>query len=81
MRNGDYQQIVEAIDRLTRVLGVLSVHYLGDAELSLKAGHLNRCGFSNTEIANILGSTRNSINVALHKARHSKRESKKQNKN
>ena len=54
------------------MLGVLYAHYLEDAELSIKAEHLSRCGFSNTEIAALLGSTPNSINVALHKARKPK---------
>jgi len=69
MSDGGYDKAVNAIDRLARVLAVLYVHYLGDAELGMKAEHLNRCGFSNTEIAQILGSTPNSIGVALHHAR------------
>ncbi|MDD2763734.1 MAG: hypothetical protein PHE83_07155 [Opitutaceae bacterium] len=63
---------MKAIDRLSKILGILYVHQLGDAELSTKADHLSRCGFSNTEIAELLGSTANSINVALHRARHQK---------
>jgi len=72
MSNGEYQQLIKAIDGLGRIMGVIYVHYLGDVELGIKAEHLSRCGFSNTEIADLLGSTPNSINVALHKARHPK---------
>ena len=79
MNDENNQNLVGALDRIGNVLGVLCVHLLGDVDLSVKANHLSRCGFSNKEIAVLLGSTGNSINVALHRARHTGRTSKKKN--
>lgn len=72
MSSGDNEQLTKGIDRLGKVLAVLYAHSLGDAELSVKAEHLSRCGFANNEIAELLGTTANNINVAIHRARHPK---------
>jgi transcriptional regulator len=80
MNDIDNKQMIKVIDRLGRILAVLYAHTLGDADLSVKVEHLNRCGFSNIEIAELLGTTANNINNALHRARHSKpKKTRKQN--
>ena len=72
MSDHDSERATKAIERLGRVLAAFYAHSLGDADLAVKTEHLSRCGFSNTEIAELLGTTANSINVALHRARHPK---------
>jgi hypothetical protein len=61
--------LVAAIDRLGLVLGAVYVAQLGDVDQKTKAERLSRCGFSNVQIAGLLGTTPNTITVALHHAR------------
>lgn len=70
-------RLVGALEKMSKVLGALYASHLGDIDQGLKATRLSRCGFSNTEIADLLGSTTNTINVALHKARRKKSPRKK----
>lgn len=60
---------VQAIERLSMVIGALAMNQFGDANLPAKAKRLRRMGFSNVEIAKILASTPNSVGVALHSGR------------
>ncbi|MBI3706430.1 MAG: hypothetical protein HY246_01885, partial [Proteobacteria bacterium] len=53
---------------------------LGKLEPSAKAEHLSRCGFSNSEVAAILGLTPNAVNIALHRARKAAKASGKRRK-
>lgn len=76
MSENETKRIAEALERIGRVLGVLYASHLGDLDQSIKAERLNRCGFSNTEIADLLGTTPNTINVALHKVRKGKIDTK-----
>jgi hypothetical protein len=46
---------------------------LFDHSQSIKAERLHRCGFSNADVAALLGTTTNAINVALHRARKTSR--------
>jgi predicted transcriptional regulator len=46
---------------------------LGEIEIGVKAQKLSHCGFSNAEIAELLGMTTNAVNVALHRARKGKK--------
>lgn len=57
---------VQAIERLSTVIGALAANQFGDANLPAKAKRLRRMGFSNVEIARILASTPNAVGVALH---------------
>lgn len=72
-------QVVSALDKIAKVLGAVYVHGLGEAELPVKVQHLNQCGFTTTEIGQLLSATPNNIRVALHRARKPKT-SKKKNK-
>jgi IS30 family transposase len=67
------ERFAVAIERISKVLGALYASQMGDLEQGLKAERLSRCGFSNTEIADLLGTSPNTINVALHKARRQKK--------
>jgi len=63
------KRIAEALERIGKVLGALYASHLGDLEQGIKAERLIRCGFTNTEIADLLGTSANTINVLLHKLR------------
>ena len=75
MSNDKQGRLAEAMERIGRVLGALYASHLGDLDQGIKAERLSRCGFSNTEIADLLGTSPNTINVALHKVRKGKRAS------
>lgn len=76
MSNDEENRLVEAMERIGRVLGALYASHLGDLDQGIKAERLSRCGFSNTEIADLLGTSPNTVNVALHKIRKGKRSRK-----
>ncbi len=65
-----------AMERISMVLGALYASQMGDLDQSLKAEQLSRCGFLNTEIADLLGTSPNTVNVALHKVRTKKKKKK-----
>lgn len=67
------KRLAVAMERISMVLGALYASQMGDLEQGLKAERLSRCGFSNTEIADLLGMTANAVNVALHRARKGSR--------
>ena len=77
MNNDEVKKAVEALEKIGRVLGALYASHLGDIDQGLKAERLSRCGFSNVEIADLLGTTPNTINVALHKVRRGKPKGKR----
>ena len=74
--NGD-KRLVEAIERIGKILASLYAFQMGDVDQGEKAKHLSRCGFSNVEIAELLGTTPNTVNVALHKTRKGKKKGKR----
>lgn len=76
MSNAEQNRLVEAMERIGRVLGALYASHLGDLDQGIKAERLSRCGFSNTEVADLLGTSSNTVNVALHKIRKGKRSRK-----
>jgi hypothetical protein len=73
MSNDLNARVATAIERISLVLGALYASEMGDLDQSVKADRLSRCGYSNTEIADLLGTSPNTINVALHKARKGKK--------
>src|SRR5438874_2238863 len=48
-------RLTVAMERISMVLGALYAGHMGDLDQKLKAVRLSRCGFSNTEIADLLG--------------------------
>lgn len=70
------ERLALAIERISKVLGALYASQMGDLDQGLKAERLSRCGFLNTEIADLLGTSPNTINVALHKTRNQKKKRK-----
>lgn len=69
MNGEDLTRLCAAIERVGMVLGATYASHLGDVDQLVKTERLSRCGFSNSEIATLLGTTANAVNVALHRAR------------
>lgn len=57
---------VDQLEKITRLLALLAVKGESQPE---KIKVLSGAGFSNTEIAELLGLTSNAVNVALHRLR------------
>lgn len=72
MSDTEGKRLVEALERIGKILAVQYSDQPG-IEPGEKAKRLNRCGYSNVEIAEILGMTANAVNVALHRARKLKK--------
>ena len=71
------ERVVEATERISKVLGALYALQMGDLEPGLKAQRLSRCGFQNTEIADLLGTSPNAINIALHRVRTQRKKARR----
>lgn len=77
MNDVEFKKGIEALEKIGRVLGSLYASQLGEMDQGIKAEHLSRCGFSNVEIANLLGMKANAVNVALHRVRKGKPKKRK----
>ncbi|GMV96222.1 MAG: hypothetical protein AMXMBFR83_05900 [Phycisphaerae bacterium] len=73
MSDNELRRAVDGINRIGMVLGALLAAHLGDLDQKVKAERLSQCGYTNTEIADLLGTTPNTINVALHAMRRRKK--------
>jgi len=75
MSEADADRLAAAVERLCMIVAAQYAAQLGELDQNEKAERLSRCGFTNTEIAALLGSTSNAVNVALHRARKTRRKS------
>jgi hypothetical protein len=73
MNTNEDDRIAMAVERIGRVLAAMYATQLGEIEIGVKAQKLSHCGFSNAEIAEMLGMTTNAVNIALHRARKGKK--------
>jgi len=76
MSKGEIERVVEALGRIAKVLGAFYASNLGDLEQGIKVERLSRCGFSNAEIADFLGTNPNAVRVARHRVRKGKKVTK-----
>lgn len=74
MNDNESASIGDALGRIAKVLAGMYMTQLGQGDQGVKVDKLNRFGFSNNDIADILGTTANTVGVALH---HSRKASKK----
>jgi len=72
MQNKNEDQVVAALNRISKILAGLLLHGLAEADQVKKIVHLKGCGFSNTEIAQMLNTTTNTVGVALHSEKRKK---------
>jgi hypothetical protein len=68
MTDVSLQQAVKALDRIAMILAALYAERLEGKTLGEKAGRLQPLGFSNAQIAHVLGSTEGAVQVA--RSRH-----------
>lgn len=73
MPEPELQQIKRGLDRIAKILAGLLLRDIEDGDQKQKIKRLRQCGFSSAEIAEMLGTTRNTVNVALHSLRKSHR--------
>lgn len=76
MTDPNLTQIAHSLDRISRILAGLLLKDLETGEQHKKIARLKCCGFSNTEIAKMLNTTVNTINVAVHSLKSKKRKTK-----
>jgi len=69
-------EIVAALNRISKILAGILLQDIEEAEQSKKIKRLKSCGFSNTEIAGMLNTTVNTVNVAVHSLKNKKRRKK-----
>lgn len=68
--NGD-ADIVKALEQIAKVLAGIALR--GENDQIRKIARLKECGLQNAEIAKMLGTTANTVNVAVHSLRHKKK--------
>jgi len=61
-----WEQAVRSLERISKILAGLLLRDIEDAEQKVKIKRLKQCGFDNTEIAEMLGTTPNTVGVAVH---------------
>ena len=70
-------EVVRSLDRIAKILAGLLLRDLEEAEQSKRIKRLKSCGFSNTEIAQMLHTTANTVNVAVHSLKAKKKRRQK----
>ncbi len=61
--------IAKSLDRIAKILAGLLLKDIEEADQIRKIMRLKRCGFQNTEIADMLRTTANTVAVQLHEAK------------
>lgn len=67
------EPIVKSLDRIAKILVALVLKDIGECNQIEKIARLKQCGFQNVEIAEMLGTTANTVTVQLHSHRSRKR--------
>lgn len=67
------EDIARSVERISKILAGLLLKDIEEADQKQRIKRLKRCGFDNTEIANMLGTTANTVNVAVHSLKHSRK--------
>jgi DNA-binding NarL/FixJ family response regulator len=75
--NTDQARIANALERISRILAGLLLKDVQDSDQIQKIARLKECGFQNAEIARMLGTTGNTVNVAVHSLRSKKKVKRK----
>jgi CRP-like cAMP-binding protein len=71
--NTDEKRIADTLERISRILAGILLKDVQDSDQIQKIARLKECGFQNAEIGRMLGTTSNTVNVAVHSLRSKKR--------
>ena len=77
MNATEVKNLISALERIGVLLGAIHAQQLDTTDDGEKALALSRCGFSNTQIADLLGKTLNAIKMTLHRTRKRAKKGKK----
>jgi DNA-binding NarL/FixJ family response regulator len=77
MPEASIDRIATAVERATKLMAGILLKDLEDGNQNIKIARLKSCGFKNTEIAEMLGTTANVVNVAVHSLKKKKGGKKK----
>ena len=77
MNEQESLRFTQALERIGMMLGAIYAASLGEGDQKGKSRRLSYCGFSNSEIAKLIGSTPGAVAVALHRTRGGKSKKKK----
>ena len=75
------ENIARSIERISKILAGLLLKDIEEADQKQSIKRLKQCGFDNTEIAIMLGTTPNTVNVAVHSLKHSRKRKRSQKSN
>jgi DNA-binding NarL/FixJ family response regulator len=71
--------IEEALERIAKILAGILLKDIQEGDQRQKIARLRQCGFENAEIAQMLGTTPNTVAVAVHSLKRGRnRRAKKQ---
>lgn len=76
MKSNGLPDIQKALERIAKILAGILLKDIEDSDQIRKMARLKQCGFQNTEIAEMLGTTPNTVNVQLHALRKRKKAGK-----
>jgi DNA-binding NarL/FixJ family response regulator len=76
MPPSDLKDIKEPLERIAKILAGLLLRDIEEEDQKQKIRRLKQCGFENTEIAKMLGTTANTVGVAVHSIKKSKKKKK-----
>ena len=66
MPTSDLKELKEPLERIAKILAGLLLRDIEEGDQKEKIKRLKQCGFENTEIAKMLGTTPNTVGVAVH---------------
>ena len=66
-------ELKEPLERIAKILAGLLLKDIEEGDQRQKIKRLKQCGFENTEIAKMLGTTPNTVGVTVHSIRKSKK--------
>lgn len=73
------EQIAKSLDRIVKILAGLLLKDIEEGQQLEKVRRLKQSGFDNTEIAKMLSTSPNTINVAVHSLKRKRKRPKKRN--
>jgi len=73
MPPSDFSELKDPLERIAKILAGLLLKDIEDVDQKQKIKRLKQCGFENTEIARMLGTTPNTVGVAVHSLKKSKK--------